>query len=63
MQQRSMYVIIGVLAALVVAVAGSLVAVLEGGRLTTALKTGAATFAGALTLVLGVMLCLGVVGS
>ncbi|ORT59292.1 hypothetical protein [Streptomyces sp. CB03238] len=63
MQQKSMYVIIAVLAALVAALAGSLVAVVEGGRPTMALKTGVTTFAGALTLVLGVMVCLGVVGS
>ncbi|MFI1764419.1 hypothetical protein ACH41H_20545 [Streptomyces sp. NPDC020800] len=63
MQQKSMYVIIAVLVALVAALAGSLVAVIEGGRPTVAFKTGVTTFARALTLVLGVMVCLGVVGS
>ncbi|MER7932114.1 MULTISPECIES: hypothetical protein [unclassified Streptomyces] len=63
MQQKSMYVIIAVLVALVAALAGSLVAVVEGGRPTAAFRTGVTTFAGALTLVLGVMVCLGVVGS
>ncbi|MFE4021760.1 MULTISPECIES: hypothetical protein [Streptomyces] len=63
MQQKSMYVIIAFLAALVAALVGSLVTVVEGGRLTVAFKTGAAVFTGALTLVLGVMASLGVVGS
>ncbi|MFG2476588.1 hypothetical protein [Streptomyces fagopyri] len=63
MQQKSMYVVIAVLVALVAALAGSLVAVVEGGRPAVAFRTGVTTFAGALTLVLGVMLCLGVVGS
>jgi hypothetical protein len=58
-----MYVIIAVLAALVAALASSLVAVSEGGRPLVALRAGATTFAGALTLILGVMACLGVVGS
>jgi hypothetical protein len=58
-----MYVIIAVLVALVAALTGSLVAVVEGGRPTVAFKTGVTTFAGALTLVLGIMVCLGVVGS
>ncbi|MGW2701728.1 hypothetical protein [Streptomyces sp. NPDC001340] len=63
MQQRLMYVIIAALTALVAALAGSLVAVVEGDRPTVVFRTGAATFGGALTLVLAVMLCLGVVGS
>ncbi|WP_327215370.1 hypothetical protein OG483_17575 [[Kitasatospora] papulosa] len=63
MQQKPMYVIIAVLAALVAALAGSLVTVVEGGRPTVAFRTGVTTFAGALTLILGVMVCLGVVGS
>lgn len=63
MQQKLMYVIIAVLAALAAALVGSLVAVVEGGRPTAAFRTGATTFAGALTLFLGVMVCLGVVGS
>ncbi|MFD0119950.1 hypothetical protein [Streptomyces virginiae] len=54
--------VIAVLAALVAALASSLVAVVEGGRLTMAFKTGAGAFAVALTLVLGVMASLGVVG-
>ncbi len=63
MQQQSMYVIIAVLMALVAALAGSLVAVVEEGKPTVVFKAGVATFAAALTLVLCVMLCLGVVGS
>ncbi|WP_030547578.1 hypothetical protein [Streptomyces albus] len=63
MQLRLMYVIIAVLAALVVAVAGSFVTVIEGGRPTAALKTGAVAFAGALTLLIVVMGAVGVVGS
>ncbi|AJF65956.1 hypothetical protein [Streptomyces vietnamensis] len=63
MQHKSMYVIIAVLMALVAALAGSLVAVVDGGKPTVAFRTGATTFASALTLVLGVMICLGVVGS
>ncbi|MGA5166276.1 MULTISPECIES: hypothetical protein [Streptomyces] len=63
MQLRLMYVIIAVLAALVVALAGSFVTRLEGGRPTVALKTGALAFAGALTLLIVVMTALGVVGS
>lgn len=62
MEQRSLYVVIAVLTALVAALAGSLVVVAEGGRPTMALKTGVAAFAVALTLVLGVMASLGVVG-
>ncbi|MEU6817844.1 MULTISPECIES: hypothetical protein [Streptomyces] len=54
--------IIAVLTALVAALAGSLVAVVEGGRLTVAFKTGVVAFAAALTLALGVMASLGVVG-
>jgi hypothetical protein len=61
-EQRSLYVIIAVLTALVAALAGSLVAVVEGGRPTVALKTGVVAFAAALTLALGVMASLGVVG-
>jgi hypothetical protein len=57
-----MYVIIAVLVALVAALAGSLVAIVEGGRLTVAFKTGVVAFAAALTLALGVMASLGVVG-
>ncbi|MDI3420322.1 hypothetical protein [Streptomyces luteolus] len=63
MQQRLTYVIIAVLAALVAALVGSLVTVVEGGGPTVVFKTGVATFGGTLTLVLGVMVCLGVVGS
>ncbi len=63
MQQNSMYVIIAVLAALVAALVGGLVAVVEGGRATTALRSGAVTFAGALTLFIVLMGALGVVGS
>ncbi|MEV0276672.1 hypothetical protein AB0I22_09870 [Streptomyces sp. NPDC050610] len=63
MQLRLMYVIIAVLMALVVAAAGSFVTVMEGGRLTAALKTGAFTFAGALSLLIVIMGALGVVGS
>ncbi|MFJ6437606.1 hypothetical protein [Streptomyces sp. NPDC091416] len=63
MQQTLMYVIIAVLAALVTALAGSFVAVVEGGRPTSALKAGAFTFAGSLTLLIVVMDALGVVGS
>ncbi|MFK0181575.1 hypothetical protein ACIQVR_37070 [Streptomyces xanthochromogenes] len=62
MEQRSLYVIIAVLTALVAALASSLVAVVEGGRLTVAFKTGVVAFAAALTLTLGVMASLGVVG-
>jgi hypothetical protein len=62
-QQKVMYMIIAVLAALVAALVGSLVAVVEGGRPTVAFRTGVTTFAGALTLFLGVMVCLGVAGS
>ncbi|MEU2484931.1 hypothetical protein ABZ593_10045 [Streptomyces sp. NPDC012617] len=63
MQLRLMYVIIAVLVALVAALAGSFVTVAEGGRLTAAFKTGALTFAGALSLLVVVMGALGVVGS
>ncbi|MCT2589706.1 hypothetical protein LHJ74_07190 [Streptomyces sp. N2-109] len=63
MQLRVMYVIIAVLAALVVALAGSLVTAVEGGRPAATLKTGAFTFVGALTLLIVVMNALGVVGS
>lgn len=63
MQLRLMYVIIAVLAALVAALAASFVTVVEGGRPTASLKAGSLTFAGALTLVIGVMAALGVVGS
>lgn len=62
MEQRSLYVIIAVLTALVAALAGSLVAIVEGGTATAAFKTGVVAFAAALTLVLGVMASLGVVG-
>ncbi|WP_197937766.1 hypothetical protein [Phytohabitans flavus] len=57
-----MYVIIALLMALVAAVAGSLVAIVDGGRPTAAFKAGVVAFAAALTLVLGVMASLGVVG-
>ncbi|MGE9695389.1 hypothetical protein [Streptomyces sp. NRRL F-5630] len=63
MQLRLMYVIVALLGALVAALTGSLVAVLEGGRGVAALKMGAKTFAGALTLLFAVMIALGVVGS
>ncbi|MFE7574884.1 MULTISPECIES: hypothetical protein [unclassified Streptomyces] len=63
MQLRLMYVIIAVLAALVAALTGSVVTVVEGGRPTAAFKTGALTFAGSLTLLIVVMGALGVVGS
>jgi hypothetical protein len=56
-------VIIAVLTALVAALAGSVVTVVEGGRPTAAFKTGALTFAGSLTLLIVVMGALGVVGS
>lgn len=62
MEQRSLYVIIAILTALVAALAGSLVAVVEGGRLTVAFKTGVGAFAASLTLALVVMASLGVVG-
>ncbi|MFJ2173913.1 hypothetical protein ACIOHE_13495 [Streptomyces sp. NPDC087851] len=55
--------IIAVLTALVAALAGSLVTVVEGGRPTTAFKAGAFAFAGSLTLLIVVMGALGVVGS
>jgi hypothetical protein len=58
-----MYVIIAVLAALVAALAGGLVTVVEGGRPTTAFKIGALTFAGSLSLLIVVMGALGVVGA
>ncbi|MFI0816750.1 hypothetical protein [Streptomyces sp. NPDC021115] len=54
--------VIAVLTALVAALTGSLVAVVEGGRPTVAFKAGVGAFAAALTLVLGVMASLGVVG-
>ncbi|MFI8389825.1 hypothetical protein [Streptomyces sp. NPDC085540] len=54
--------VIAVLAALVAALVGSLVTTVEQGRPTVAFKTGVATFAVALTLALGVMASLGVVG-
>ncbi|MDR3083114.1 MAG: hypothetical protein LBV60_19720 [Streptomyces sp.] len=63
MQLRLMYMIIAVLVALVAALAGSFVTVVEGGRLTVAFKTGALTFTGALSLLVVVMGALGVVGS
>ena len=62
MHQKQMYVIIAVLTALVAALAGSLMAVADGERPLVALKTAVGTFAGALTLMLAVMACLGVVG-
>ncbi|MFJ7204653.1 hypothetical protein ACIQWR_14075 [Streptomyces sp. NPDC098789] len=54
--------IIAVLSALVAALAGSLVATVEEGGPTVAFKAGVAAFAVALTLSLGVMASLGVVG-
>ncbi|MFD4736990.1 hypothetical protein ACFWNQ_06390 [Streptomyces virginiae] len=63
MQLTLMYVIIAVLAALVAALAGSFVTIVEGGRRTAAFKTGALTFAGSLTLLIVVMGALGVVGA
>ena len=63
MQQKPMYMIIAVLTALVAALAGSVVALAEGGTPSVAFKTGVGTFAAALTLVLMVMAGLGVVGS
>lgn len=62
MEQRVLYVVIAVLSATVVALVGSVVSALEDGRPAVAFKTGGATFAVALTLVLGVMASLGVVG-
>jgi len=61
-QLRLMYVTIAVLAALVVALAGSFITVAEGGRPMAAMKTGALTFAGTLTLFIAVLAALGVVG-
>lgn len=55
--------IIAVLVALVAALVGSVVTVIEGGLPTAAFKTGALTFAGSLTLLIVVMGALGVVGS
>ncbi|EFL24450.1 hypothetical protein SSOG_04164 [Streptomyces himastatinicus ATCC 53653] len=63
MQLRLMYVIIAVLLALVAALTGSVVTLVEGGRPTAAFRTGAITFAGSLTLLIVVMGALGVVGS
>ncbi|MEV6530489.1 hypothetical protein AB0M86_12965 [Streptomyces sp. NPDC051639] len=63
MQLRLMYMIIAVLVALVAALVGSVVTVIEGGLPTAAFKTGALTFAGSLTLLIVVMGALGVVGS
>ncbi|MBT3158813.1 hypothetical protein KQH42_15835 [Streptomyces sp. CHA1] len=63
MQLRLMYVIIAVLMALVAALTGSVVTVVEGGRLTAAFKTAALTFAGSLSLLIVVMGALGVVSS
>ena len=63
MQQKWMYVIIAVLAALVAALADSFVTVVEGGRPLVALRSGVTTFAGALTLLLALMVCLGLVAS
>ncbi|MFJ9572121.1 hypothetical protein [Streptomyces bacillaris] len=63
MQLRLMYVMIALLGALVAALAGSLVAVMEGGRGTEAVKSGAKTFAVALPLLIVVLTALGVVGA
>ncbi|MDX3357973.1 hypothetical protein PV703_32740 [Streptomyces sp. ME01-24h] len=63
MQLRLMYMTIAVLAALIAALAGSLVALVDGGRPTAALRAGALTFAGALPLLIAIMAALGVVGS
>lgn len=62
MPQKSMYVMIAVLAALVVALVTSLVAAFAGERPTAVFRSGGTTFAAALTLGLGVMAALGVVG-
>ncbi|WP_327655862.1 hypothetical protein [Streptomyces sp. NBC_00483] len=62
MPQKPMYVIIAVLAALVVALTTSLVAAFAGERPTAVFKSGGATFGAALTLALGVLAALGVVG-
>jgi hypothetical protein len=56
-----MYMTIAVLAALVVALAGGLVTLVEGGRGTAAIRNGALTFAGALGLFIAIMAALGVV--
>ncbi|MFC9271112.1 hypothetical protein ACFTXJ_25490 [Streptomyces zhihengii] len=63
MQLKLMYVIIAVLAALVAALSGSVVTLVEGGRPTAAFKTGALTFTGSLMLLVAVMGALGLVGS
>ncbi|MFH8490185.1 hypothetical protein [Streptomyces longisporoflavus] len=63
MQLKLMYVITAVLVALLAALAGSFVTVIEGGRPTAALKNGALAFAGSLSLLIVVMGALGVVGS
>ncbi|GAA1927051.1 hypothetical protein GCM10009716_38900 [Streptomyces sodiiphilus] len=63
MQPKLMYVIIAVLTALVAALVGSVMTVVEGGRPTAAFRTGALTFAGSLTLLIVVMGAVGVVGS
>ncbi|MEV8069622.1 hypothetical protein AB0P32_26480 [Streptomyces sp. NPDC085995] len=63
MQLKLMYVMIALLGALVAALAGSLVAVMEGGRGTEAVKSGAKTFAVTLPLLIVVLTALGVVGA
>ncbi|MFE0640033.1 hypothetical protein ACFW2Y_00160 [Streptomyces sp. NPDC058877] len=63
MQLKLMYVMIALLGALVAALAGSLVAVMEGGRGTEVVKSGAKTFAVALPLLIVVLTALGVVGA
>ncbi len=63
MQQKPMYMIIAVLTALVAALVGSVVALVEGSAPSVAFRTGVGTFGAALTLVVMVMGGLGVVGS
>ncbi|MFJ1582572.1 hypothetical protein ACIOC1_04575 [Streptomyces sp. NPDC088197] len=54
---------IAILAALIAALTGGLVTLVEGGRGTAAIKTGALTFTGALPLFIAIMAAMGVVGS
>lgn len=63
MQLKLMYMTIAVLAALVVALAGGLVTLVEGGRGTAAIKTGALTFVGTLGLFIAIMTALGLVSA
>lgn len=63
MEQRVLYVIIAILTALVAALTGSLVAIVEGRSPTVVFRMGVAAFAGALGLTIVVMASLGVVES